>query len=641
MRRANARIVRTYTNKRRKPLLDDEEDETNNDASAVKTSQSARFTEHSGFQSSTELPLGAIRNDFVNHEPAVMFRDSGSTVEDTSSVQQRLLEQVGKGEKGVGTSGLLGAAGGEKLSSSLGWLDGSGETCGEEKADGGAGGAGAGEQEAKESLNGSGRQEQPTGDSNDLLKGVTESQQQRNTSHASEEALDKPHASPMVEIRIAASSSKDSPSESVTAQKSSRGRKRKAEAEKVDSEPLDSDDRAVGLPKERYVPRPSRRRATTVAEEPIDYSVRPERTAKVKRTKTTETSPEGDIVDIEALKAEASESKRGRKADKHSIEEPAGTKQTEADHASDEKLSPSQQQEDESVKKAETTKQQSSEADKPSSSITVKPKEDTDAFIKPAIPTPKTKPSSKARRSHTTIFEDHVEFIGSHRSSPSLSQQQAKRKSALQPTQTAASGANQKKRRSVVLGDEDEDELAHDNEAEEEQPPPKKRGRGRPPKGASKAKPKSADTVADDSEEDEEDRTEVEDAPKKAGRGRKSKVSASNQAKDTASDKENEGGASSKEAEQLSNDTPAKPNATDKTNEDAATQKARSSAQEMPTPSPEKEPEKTAPTPQKANKGSPTSHSPIKGSSKVPLRVGLSKRTRIPSLLRMMKPPKR
>ncbi|KAK3070665.1 hypothetical protein LTS18_015041, partial [Coniosporium uncinatum] len=59
-------------------------------------------------------------------------------------------------------------------------------------------------------------------------------------------------------------------------------RKRKAKQD------INSDDMAIGLPKEQYKPRPSRSRSTQVLEEPIDYSVVPERAAKrkSKRRKT-------------------------------------------------------------------------------------------------------------------------------------------------------------------------------------------------------------------------------------------------------------------------------------------------------------------------------------------------------------------
>ncbi|KAF2084477.1 hypothetical protein K490DRAFT_68786 [Saccharata proteae CBS 121410] len=50
----------------------------------------------------------------------------------------------------------------------------------------------------------------------------------------------------------------------------------------VVSDTLNSDDIAIGLPKESYQPRPSRSRSKRVLEEPIDLSVRPEKAAKDK-----------------------------------------------------------------------------------------------------------------------------------------------------------------------------------------------------------------------------------------------------------------------------------------------------------------------------------------------------------------------
>ena len=77
------------------------------------------------------------------------------------------------------------------------------------------------------------------------------------------------------------------------------------------------------------------------------------------------------------------------------------------------------------------------------------------------------------------------------------------------------------------------------------------------------------------------------------------------------------------------------------TNSDQSLTKTSQPATEIPTPSPEKTGINATATPPKEAKRSPTSHSPIKGSSTMPLRVGLSKRYRIPPLLRTMHPPKR
>ena len=60
------------------------------------------------------------------------------------------------------------------------------------------------------------------------------------------------------------------------------------------SEPLAFDDALIGLPEERYKPRPSRSRsARVIEEEPIDYSIRPEKAARL-RAKRNKTS--GDLI---------------------------------------------------------------------------------------------------------------------------------------------------------------------------------------------------------------------------------------------------------------------------------------------------------------------------------------------------------
>lgn len=94
------------------------------------------------------------------------------------------------------------------------------------------------------------------------------------------------------------------------------------------SDHLGSDDMAaIGLPKEQYKPRPSRSRSTQIAVEPIDYSVRPEKKAKVKRNATTGSPmkpsgsnpfPENPVLDspnFEALSPPPETAKPGIKPD--------------------------------------------------------------------------------------------------------------------------------------------------------------------------------------------------------------------------------------------------------------------------------------------------------------------------------------
>lgn len=72
------------------------------------------------------------------------------------------------------------------------------------------------------------------------------------------------------------------------------------------SEPLVSDDAIIGLPEERYKPRPSRSRsARVIEEEPIDYSIRPEKAARL-RAKRNKTSGEstGRVISSSSEKLE-------------------------------------------------------------------------------------------------------------------------------------------------------------------------------------------------------------------------------------------------------------------------------------------------------------------------------------------------
>ncbi len=67
-------------------------------------------------------------------------------------------------------------------------------------------------------------------------------------------------------------------------QSNAKGRKKDLESDdQPATDELNSDDIAVGLPKERYQPRPSRSRSTRVDFDDIDYSARPEKVAKERR----------------------------------------------------------------------------------------------------------------------------------------------------------------------------------------------------------------------------------------------------------------------------------------------------------------------------------------------------------------------
>lgn len=458
-------------------------------------------------------------------------------------------------------------------------------------------------------------------------------------------------------------------------QKAGRGRKRKVQEES--SEPLNSDDIAVGLPKERYVPRPSRRRATSVIEESIDYSVIPEKAAKSKRSKTMGSSADLPDTQPQLTSNGSPQSERKTNAGKN-LEAAESAIAKTSKGVANETLgqTPAQFSKSSPVIEVpatiETPAAGLAEAEPHSAAkATSEDKktiilEDDLAFVKPA---PKKKLSSKSKRSATTIFEDHVEFAGKSKS-PSLSQQQAMRKSALKDIKNDPSPAKRKRSgkavipdeddedeeenlpvkrkasRKSVLPDDDEDELAFDPQLQDDQAdeppdePPKKRGRGRPPKSASKADAEATAKPAkqdDHVEADSNPQPAPENPTKKRGRGRPPKSAASVPVEDE-----------SKDADETSNNQPEhnedqdKPPA-EKPAESSTTgsaQAKQNSATVIPTPSPEKQPSaETQAAPEKKTKASPAAHSPIKSSSPAPFRVGLSKKHRIPSLLRVMRPP--
>lgn len=570
---------------------DDARDGLKDGAAAPSTSQSVRFSDHSHVNSSAGLASElAKHSDFANHEPNEMFRDTGSTVADNSSEQQRLLEQALGSKSGASTSMAKDIRPEEQRQSSpFPW------STAEENVD------------------------KPNGS------------RQRSSQRARERPSFKLQPSPRVEIpqeiHAEATPTKQAPS---STQKSTKGRKHKVEQDD-NTDPLNSDDRAIGLPKERYQPRPSRRRATQIEEAPIDFSVRPEKAAKVKRVKsanTEEGATAGEVAlgtnltdrNVDGAAASAGEMAHNQPSNGPEPGSPEYMAKIIAKLGTTGKAEPQKDVSEEAEAKSPQTVENGTKV--------VEQASEDKIFVRPAKPAPKSKSAKRSKRAHTTIFEDHVEFTGSQ-SSPNLSQQQAKRASALQDVQN---GAKSKSRKKIVIDDEDKmDELAAEaDEGQLENSPPKRRGRGRPPRSTAKPPSKSEEKVMDESEGEEGNQPDEDESSKKRGRGRPRKATEESQSKAVEDD-------AFKHTSGLN--APAKPldgSAKQDASVDSSPPNMTSSAANIPTPSPEK----PAPTPQEqAKASSPESHSPIKPSSKVPLRVGLSKRNRIPSLLRVMKPP--
>lgn len=664
------KTLKTYSAKRSSAIVAHDEGAfagLREDGQAPSTSQSARFTEHSGAKPSSGLPTGSVEVLFVDHEPNVMFRDTGSTAVDNESSQQRMIEHALHGRQVPSTSVSKLAESDELKSSSFPWS--ASEQTQSTKKVAPAQGTQSPTKEAQPGSEGvpamQHSQAQPSGTHQDRTQPPQHPLEDKhrpaatrekswkeifeatglNLGASKEETTPKHQSSPRVEIAVEAVDAETPVAPAPTSmQQTTKGRKRKAQNDSTDLP--NSDEIAVGLPEERYVPRPSRRRATQMPEEPIDFSVRPEKAAKIKRTKTTVAATKDYSLETrEELDTDVTFSDMA--CSKAASRNPAElAKQTCGDHESHHQSNSAE------VQKLQEPPQHV--VDEPKS-VPVREEE----LVKPTgtnvKPTPKPKSTAKAKRSHTTIFEDHVEFTGSQRT-PSLSQQQANRKLVLEGVKNEATEPPKKKRRKVVDSDE-EDELALDASGgglekaeelvgqleQEPEEPPKKRGRGRPPKATTSTKAKSVERVLEDSEAEPDDEPEQDsvDPPKAGRRGRKPKAAAVAQPNAKSQPTSNEAHAGDLEEQKTVSDKVSGDSAAPAAV--ASPVKSKTPAEQGPTPSPEKQTAgKGAITPPKtATKAGATSHSPIKSASKVPLRVGLSKRQRIAPLLRLVKPAKR
>ncbi|KAK8251901.1 hypothetical protein IWZ00DRAFT_254961 [Phyllosticta capitalensis] len=86
--------------------------------------------------------------------------------------------------------------------------------------------------------------------------------------------------------------------DSIHAVRASRAAKEAKAQQDTSSEPLNGEDVLIGLPKERYQPRPSRSRSSRLSiEEPIDYSANPDKASKkkAKRRKTEDSATIGRV----------------------------------------------------------------------------------------------------------------------------------------------------------------------------------------------------------------------------------------------------------------------------------------------------------------------------------------------------------
>ncbi|KAK4618652.1 uncharacterized protein CLAFUR5_11060 [Fulvia fulva] len=509
------------------------------------------------------LPAGTIADDFMNHEPNVMFRDTGTTNAFNDSTQEELVEQA-RGGNNVQTANEapLPKASNSDKSSSFPWTASAEPTQTEGspvKAD---------EQIIQREDNTTAQQvpnlvRRPTIEPlSPVAKRPAFFQKPEDDRPGTQEAAppaakarSPPKSSPVVIIdrRDAVSELRDE--ENSGAQKAKRGRKRKSQEavhEQTQSDDrLDSDDRMLkemGLPEDQYKPRPSRRRATQV-EEPLDMSLTVERAVRKQQRRKT------DNATAEAATSSQSHAQNGSRDGLYACPLGCSSRMTEEEVFPHLDLCPTKQKATQPSKDKATeendsvhvvspqkmlekgrksaikpvTVEERPKASSRASSIDASPssktlgqlssekKTDVGLMLPPTMP---ASASKRARRSKTTIFEDHVDFGGSQRS-PNLSQQQAKRKAALLEV---TNGSTQKSRRKIVQDDEDdEDELA--KEEAEVIEPPQKRARGRPAKASTQKPAKSSERVLKDSDaEDDEEEIELKPPAKPKARGRSKTV---------------------------------------------------------------------------------------------------------------------
>ncbi|GAB7361734.1 hypothetical protein MBLNU230_g1781t1 [Neophaeotheca triangularis] len=666
-----SQTVKTYGSKQTAPRLRDEDGMASFDAMmqserSQESGAAAPFSDRSDVQTSNDLPNHTLQDDFADHEPVAMFKDSagsGSTVPDNSSCIHQCIEKLGQGDRPQ-TTGRTEPETQETSSiptSAFEYTQPS-ESNREQTEHEEGHHCAVKDPSSNDQGTASNTAQQSTEAGHVFaqtsavrpLNGHPDTSPPIQEAHAATTDADpghgevmpspiKPRSSPIVRIRPQEIEDKHSQAtESGTARKT-RGRKRQAEEEM--SEPLNSEDMAVGLPKERYNPRPSRRRATAALEHDIDYSVVPEKAAKTRRTKTTDpsTAPhstkETPISDNnQPLALLQVQDTRGSQESTNEVEAAA---EPQAENTSYPNVS--------SLPKTSQDGQVGAKT-KPSQEV-------PGAFKKPAAKAkPKPKASTRAKRSHTTIFEDHVEFSGTQRSQ-SLRQQQELRVSALRdvskensprPAQTA-----QRRSRVIASSDDEDGEEITVKSTIDNAPVPEPEGapqkpalarcrKGQPPKSTAKPSATSEPMNAHHATE-REDEMAVEDNADKGSCESRARVSA---ASPTVEIPTTESGLGMLE-QAGPNDEPGQPSqGTAKCGIGEPQQVENGGSPNLfkasiPTPSP-RNVDKEALTPkQKVSKTEAASHSPIKSSSKVPYRVGLSKKQKIAPLLRMTKPATR
>lgn len=616
------------------------------DANSATTYQTAKFTEHSDNASSHALPTESIQTDFINHEPVVMFKDTGDTVADGASSQNRMVEAAFSSKKGLDTSAIKSIFSDEVTSSSFPWPASEGTPAVKEAIVAPAmSSAGPGEILPDE----------PKGPENNeiphsakvelssipvLQVAANEDKQSSSSNVTISSEVDDAYASnnvrspantctrrscPRVEVFAQSTKSPNLAGEMLSPdmQRSIRGRKREPPQELT--MPVNSDGIPVALPKDSCQPRPCRRRATQLAEEVIECLGAPEKAlkagAKRRKTEATATSLRSTQETLAAIAQWACPTKAINKC------EVISPKKLREDGVTEPSLGEGPNVASNIPKE---TSAQSAQEDSPSKASL----NSDEVFVKPA---PKQKSSSKAKskRAHTTIFEDHIEFSNPQRRL-TLSQQQAARTLEHKSKNDGAGQIiRQRKGQIVYDANTDEHEIMEKQEATSLLI-------GNVPKVvdqastvhdtgevllvASTANKNEANENASHDPQIQVKSVEntSEDAVEVLGNSRfpKEREKPSN----TGATQEQ------RESTEIRQEPASRPSAVGMEDTGIPVVQALAFSPEQPSAA------ESDPIPNPITK---TVHSPIRCSSKAAFRVGLSKKQRIPPLLRMMKPQKK
>lgn len=634
-----------------------------NDGPSSAVSQGGKYTKHSGNASSHGLPSGSIQADFINHEPAVMFRGTGDTLADGASSQDRMVEAAVGSKRGLDMSGVKSIPSDEAGSSSFPWSTSEAtpavkETIGASRRQtSGAGGEPPDDTQGPDHNESFCQAQIKFTPRHEIQVAANEDGESATLSATASNEVDDTFASNRIRSPANTCTLRSSPRVEIFAQRAKspmpadtmlssdtqrtiRGRKRKPPQELM--ELTDFDDSAVGLPKERYEPRLSRRRATQLAEEVRDWSVVPEKAlkagAKRRRTEATATSIRSTQETLAVIAQWACPSKAKIN---HKVESPEKLQKHNITESSPSEV----------VNAAVTTLNETPAQMAQECSLSKVALNSDEAFVKPA---PKQNPSrAKSKRAHTTIFEDHVDFSRPERRL-TLSQQQAARTLEHKSQDDDAGQVSQRMKRKIAdnesTGDHEDTSLSKEKVVKVDHQSSTRRSSGRLSQVALTAHKNEDNAKAPHSPEVEVDNIDnVTGSAAMAhgntrlpkNRGRSPNDAEIQQQRDFTELRQEPASRQSAVGTENAGLKLGEPSSDQPPLEKVAmptSSKPSTPVVQAPTPSPERVTAKSEQIPYKIKQ---QVHSPIKSSSKAVFRVGLSKRQRIPPLLRTMKPQKK